>query len=759
MQARNVEAVDAMRLGRLILGLLALAAHPAAPRAEALATGNGHGFAVFDSEFNAIRQYLERPYRYLRANPQNPDGEGIARRDLAFDTYWGVRVDTTTEWLGNRKAVELGYVAESNVIRSAVTVNGVVTESFFVSPFGYDGNALVMLLKVTNSSPSPRQVTAFSIHNFKLGAAINPDEPGDGGESIAFDAASATASEVGPGGGAMIYAPIGGVDASSCADDAFTTIANGGELVALARCDGSDKKNAFARRLGTVAPGSSQWWGVAILFDAAGDIAGARTRWAAFAAGRTADQIYNDTLAEWEGWRVTPPSGLTANELATWRQSEAVLRMAQVRESYQELPRRKNLGMILASLPPGAWHITWVRDAVYATVALARTGHTAEAKASLDFFLAADAGRFHSYVRDVDYRISTVRYFGDGEEEADFSGAPTRNIELDGWGLYLWAARSYVDAAGDGGWLAERTRKGDVVYDAIAGGVAEPLIANLEASGIAAADASIWEVHYGNREHFLYTTAAAARGLCDMAALARYAGRSDDVARYRALHDQAVAAIATQFVDRDHVLAGSLERLASGADYRDGSSLEALMWSLVAIDNPIARATLDSMARLETVVGGYQRREGSQDPYDTNEWAWIDMRASAAFRRAGNHSRADQLLGWVTDQAAGHFHLVPELYNTRSQDGPLGAYSGAVPMVGYGAGTYQLTLLDRSAASLAGEGDCGDHDLGEPPPEPTGDSGGTGCGCRTGSARGVGGGAPLAIALALAVRGRRRRGG
>ena len=54
---------------------------------------------------------------------------------------------------------------------------------------------------------------------------------------------------------------------------------------------------------------------------------------------------------------------LTDLERRLWRQSEAVLRMGQVREAYTAT--RKNNGMVLASLPPGEWHSGWVRDAMY----------------------------------------------------------------------------------------------------------------------------------------------------------------------------------------------------------------------------------------------------------------------------------------------------------------------------------------------------------------------------------------------------------
>jgi MYXO-CTERM domain-containing protein len=690
----------------------ALALDPV-PSFRYLVTGNGHSFQVFDVSANAVKQYLERPYRYLKANASNPDGEGIVRRNLAFDTFFGIKVGGSATWFGGRAPSQVGYVEQSNIIRSAISTNGVLAESFFVSPFGYEGNALVMLLKVTNTAGSAQSVTAYSMHNFKMGSAPNPDAPDANSESIAWDATSQTATENGPGGGALVYAPIGGADVSTCNASAYTTVAGGGTLMTQASCSGTDQKNAFAKDLGSIPPGESRWWGVAVLFDADGNATGAKTAWSQFLSGKTSEQLYTSVLAELEAWRKPPAPGLNTKETAVWRQAETVLRMGQVREPYTDSPRRHNNGMILASLPPGGWHTGWVRDATYAIAALARAGHADEAKRALDFFLNADAGRYPSFVNNQPYRISTVRYYGDGQEEADYSGAPTRNIEIDGWGLVLWSARTFVDASADVAWLDATTKKGDSVYDALKTGVAEPLIANLESSGLAIADASIWEVHWGNRQHFLYTTATAARGLCDMATLARRAGRMEDVARYRQLAEKVTTAMRQNFIDSNRVLAGSLERLAQGNNYRDGATVEAFTWSLIPAEDTIATATLGAMSYLQTPAGGYKRVEGSNDQYDTDEWILIDLRASAAFRRAGNGPKADQLLNWVTGQASVNYDLLPELYNTRTSSGQIGAYSGSIPMVGYGAGAYQLTMFDR--VQLYEHSDCGEKDLGEYP--------------------------------------------
>jgi MYXO-CTERM domain-containing protein len=747
------------------LGVLAIArpAHAVDPVAsfKYLVTGNGFGFSVYDQTANAIKHFLERPYRFLRANPQNPDGDGIVRRNLAFDTYFGVKVGATAGWLGGRAPSEVGYVEQSNMIRSAVTLGGVTTATYFVSPFGFAGNGLVMLLEVKNTSGTAQPVTAYAIHNFKLGSAPNPDDPSANGESINYNGTVAT--ETGPGGGTMVYAPIGGADVASCADNVFTSVNAGAGISAQASCSGTDKKQAFQKDLGTIAPGESKWWGVALVFDADGNGSGAATAWSTFAAGRTADKLYTDVLAEVEAWRKPPPTALDATETAIWRQSEMVMRMSQILEPYQENPRRKNHGMVLASLPPGGWHTGWVRDAAYALTAMARTGHVDMAKKGLQFFLDADAGRYPEYVQNQDgYRVSTVRYYGDGQEEADYAGHPSRNIEIDGWGLFMWSARQYLDASNDVAWLSEITKKGDTVYDAIREGVAEPLAANMESAGMAMADSGIWEVHHANRQHFLYTTAAAARGFCDMATIARRMNRMEDVERYRALAEKAKAVIPTAFIDSQKVLAGSLERLAQGTNYRDGSTVEAITWDLLPGGDPVARATLDSMSYLVTPAGGYKRVEGSQDQYDTDEWILIDLRASAAFRRAGRAEKADQLLNWVTAQAAVNNDLLPELYNTRTSSGQIGAYSGSIPMVGYGAGAYQMTLLDR--ALQFEHSDCGEFDPGMYPDGGVGPGTGSGsgeertgvaCACQGGPGS-AGNAVMFAIVGLLVVRRRRR---
>lgn len=91
-----------------------------------------------------------------------------------------------------------------------------------------------------------------------------------------------------------------------------------------------------------------------------------------------------------------------------------------------------NGASLAAPSPP--WRYVWPRDASFAAVAYARTGHRAEAVAALRFLASVqeDDGSFHA------------RYLPDG------SGVPdARGTQSDGGGWALWAAGVVLDAAPD----------------------------------------------------------------------------------------------------------------------------------------------------------------------------------------------------------------------------------------------------------------------------------------------------------------------
>jgi hypothetical protein len=712
--------------GRGRRGVLALAiavgCAATAPRADAqtrtwylLPTGNGQGFQVFDRQQNRITYFLEQPYRYVAPGD---DGRtfGIGRRNLAHDIYFGVRIGGASKWLmkcGTTDCVDYSnveYESDTHVIHGTTSFQGAALDTYFFAPFGYAGNGMLMLLKVTNGGGAPLSVSAFAKPNLKLGSGrVDPD---DTGESLRWVTSTpAHGEETGPGGGHAIYVPIGDVTQASCGSDAalYSSVLQSGSIGTTQTCSGNSQVFVFQKDL-TVAAGSEAWWGVAVLFlndnpnDARASLF-ADTRsvsdilslWTAFAQGKDAKQLHDDAISEMEGWRkTTAPSGLSAVERKLWRQSEVILRMGQIRER-----ARKNDGMILASLPPGEWHTGWVRDATYAVNALALTGHVDEARRAVEFFLGADSGFFSAgnYL-GRSYRIGVCRYFGDGLEEGDFN-QDGPNIETDGWGLVLWAARLVLDQSCDKGWLDTLTWKGDTVFAALTQ-IAQNIEA-LQTSNLPNPDTSIWEVHWDRRQVFSYTAATWIRGLFDFAAIAGYYGRSDLADKYRTMAAAMLTQAKTSLVNQPTQSFASHLGVAGSDVHVDGSTMAFLDFGLVPPSDALYTGTMSSYSRLLTGFGGYRRLEpqlsltggGTAGTYDLSEWILLDLRIGDAWRRAGNASQADQLLGKVTSSAAVNDFLIPELYDPNS-----GSYTGVVPMVGYGAGAWMVSQLFKSGVGM-----------------------------------------------------------
>ena len=700
-----------------------------------LTTGNGHGFQVFDAQQNKITTFLDHPYRYLAPGP-DPKSDGIGRRNLAFDVFFGVRAAGGSGWLDTGQAVGPEYVDQSNIIHAPTNLAGITADSYFFAPFGYEGNALVGVLH------APGATDGFALFNFHMGGAPGDTQPAANGESMRASGTDA-AVETGPGGGAMVYVALTGLDHLDCGGP-FNKVTAGQDLANNTSCSGDDQVMGLQKKLD-----SNGWLAVAMQFvedPAQADNAAASLR--AWAKGRTADAILNDAKSEFEAWRKPPAADiqLTDDERKLWRQSETTLRMGQIREAWGA-NGRTNTGMILASLPPGEWHTGWVRDAQYAIVALARMGHYDEAKAALDFFLGTNGpvGKFKQFVSNVDYRISVVRYFGTGEEQADYSGQQSPNVETDGWGMFMWSARQYVEASGDTAWLSAPTKKGDTAYAAIKGGVADALEANLEPSGIAKADSGIWEVHDQNKRHFAFTTMAAARGFCDMAVLAKKGGDAASVQKYQDLAKKVTTGFYAAFADPQGAIGGSVEGL-SNQKYYDGSVAELFNWSVLTdYTSKTSKATLDLFNNLKVASGGFKRNNDGLSSYDDNEWILVDLRISGALRRGGRAAEADGYVAQLVSKAAANFYLLPELFNDVQADGQVGKYTGSIPMVGYGGGAYVMTILDR--AGKLEPGDC-TGDVTDGGGSSSGGTGGTGGPGSTGGAGGPGdNGAPSAAQL------------
>ncbi len=103
----------------------------------------------------------------------------------------------------------------------------------------------------------------------------------------------------------------------------------------------------------------------------------------------------------------------------------------------ENTPTRINHGLILASLRMEYGSLLGFGICLTLFVALTQMGHQTEAReALLSWFIARPVGLWSKETRNMDYQISVVRYYGDGSEEADYSGVckhQTLNSTIGAW--------------------------------------------------------------------------------------------------------------------------------------------------------------------------------------------------------------------------------------------------------------------------------------------------------------------------------------
>jgi hypothetical protein len=422
-------------------------------------------------------------------------------------------------------------------------------------------------------------------------------------------------------------------------------------------------------------------------------------------AGLSAPQLAAREIADFEQWRVKPAVHFAnEEERHLWRQSETMLRIAQSREPNRA--DRHGNGLIVAALPD-VYATPWVRDMAWAMVALARMGHRAEARSALlAYFNARPTGKLRSAVNGADYQISVVRYFGNGEEEPFFTQEGSTNVELDNWGEVLWALGEYLRRYDDPSLLKAVTYRGRL-YETTRDFIVRPLMANSEKYGggpIRAADTSIWEERQKDKKHFAFSTAMAIVGLRAFAEVAERAG--DEAARTSAVRDAALLqrGFEAAFI-RDGKLRGTLE--PGVKNDIDGALIPIINFGIVR-DPEVIRDTVKRMQLLKVASGGYRRVRGTYtDPrifeywYEQEEFLFVDLQLAQLYRRLGRSAEADAMLQRIVGKASADHNTIPEMYVAvpcALFPGRIGDPTGAMPMVGYGAGAYVLHLLDREEA-------------------------------------------------------------
>ena len=703
-----------------------LAALPAVQAMGLRPTSNGFSVVLADEGQGKLSQFW--PHLYAHRTP------GETTPNLLYDAYFGLKVaGAPGAWaksLPHPKPFaacsaaqpcvaddsQFGYVGSSGIVHDLRVQGSVTIDTMTFAPGGLALPSAVLLARVENMSAQPLAVDVGLLLNFHLGAGV-PD-PGSNGETLQLQDKKILV-ESGGSAWETAYVPIDGANAplpwfeTANPYDKFTQDGLGSWQSGLSQ--GDDRVGGIGWPISELQPGQPRWVGVLVVSVPKGALSPALAMAGLWLGARTAQQVLGDEQAQWQDWHkldVLAPN-VNAEEQLLAQRALTTLRMAQVREPDPPSPKDgdpRPFGQIVASLPPGIWHITWVRDQAYAGVALARAGHPQEAKAALDFLRHGQTGAYASYFGGP-YLPSPVRYFGSGQEESD-SNQDGPNVEFDGLGLCLWQAASYVQASKDLAWL-------QAAWPDLRDKAALVLQKLVEPTGLVAADSSIWEVHWnGKQKHFTYTSVLGVRGLCAAAEMATLVGDTALASNLRTTAQQVRAAVAAQLVGGDQILRGNLEEPAAQA--LDAAAVEAFLDGQFDVMGPTAQATLAAWQKGLSAGGGpgfFRNDDGGA--YDAAEWLFIDLRIWRLAQRmlagglpvgglqAALHQR-------VVDVARAGGGLLPELLATQGANA--GQFDGAIPMVGFGAGALVLALADAAQdddltaclqASTAQPGDAG----------------------------------------------------
>lgn len=403
------------------------------------------------------------------------------------------------------------------------------------------------------------------------------------------------------------------------------------------------------------------------------------------------------------------PPQLNRQERDVVEQSVSILKMSQV--SDKEIFPFSH-GQILASLRPGLWHIAWVRDASYALQAMTRLGMYAEAKKGLEFMLKAPANRFKHYIYSdgkdygpgIDYQISLTRYFGNGKEECDFNEFGP-NIEYDDFGFFLIAFSDYVSRSGDVDFLREW-------QTVVSEKVADVIVHCIDTNSLIKADSGPWEHHLQTVKQYTFTSGVCARGLEQYAQILEQSGYP--CKNFTIAADRIKRAILKNMLYDNRLLKGNAgDQSETDHEFYDAGAYEVFANGLFK-DKSLFLSHVkeyDKVLRIKGPRPGYIRLS-SADPYENQEWVFINLRIALAHLLFGSDDVAGEMINHVTRQATMNFNTIPEMYSNKLQMEKVPAdfksfniwcnciretddsYIGTIPMVGYGSGVYILSLFE-----------------------------------------------------------------
>jgi GH15 family glucan-1,4-alpha-glucosidase len=740
-----------------------------------LTTSNGLSVSTYtlidysDTRQNKLDRFKDHIY-------SNYD-DSTPSKDFLYDLYFGFRKNgdsDSSSWLNTTDPQSAEYINGTGIIKTVQLVGGVFFESYYFIPFHAPGGGenesrfLVALVKITNDGFDANDCSLFALLNFHMGGCDNtgaPDYCADG-ETISYNGTDDYLMES-KGDVKFIYKSLipqdyYGADIGGGPNNPWEMLSGGSHLTNSV-VSGDDVAAGMENQVNSgddFLYGETYWFGMIIGFADSASITETDlwTSINSFINSRDPETILNDEIAWWDNWHTgeSMPSGIFAEEEAVYRQSTAVLKMGQSRETSSNTPScitNKCYGQVLASLVPGQWNISWVRDGSYAIMGLVRSNHLNEAKSALEFMLNADMldepfddnnDYQVDYIEnsntaapwwglgvnlDQNYAISVVRHYGNGTEESDVN-ANGPNIEWDDWGLFLWALGEYEQAVEQSGGTSLIT---DITYwEKASLRTADLLIQLLDPAvnqEILYPDSSIWERHWNPagsgvevRRHFTYSNICAYKGLKMAAYMAGLKGDPSKETLYNTNADIIRQGIIDNLIiasaqgTGQPVIAGNLEEMAyvDPPYYMDQSVVEAINVGVITPDSSEAAGTIaafDHYLSMESHSPGYFRTDDEDSPgvpnwYDRQEWVVVDLRTASALVKMNEMAKAKTILDWITDQARNNYNLIGELlsdgvYQPGSEDDRWdanndngGDYQGAIPMCGFGPGAYILGIND-----------------------------------------------------------------
>ncbi|MBK8913379.1 MAG: hypothetical protein IPM64_02055 [Phycisphaerales bacterium] len=241
-----------------------------------------------------------------------------------------------------------------------------------------------------------------------------------------------------------------------------------------------------------------------------------------------ADGVYDGQIAPAMDWLLaSEQSDVMAQTDAAWAAwLEEGVTIDTPDDRYDELMRRGLLGTalhvdgvnggVIAGFHNGAYPYTWPRDAAYAAVTLARTGHWAESEAVYRWMRETTYRPFEGWGRKGFWR---QKYSTDGFV---IWGAP----QIDGTAVFPWGVWHHFLCTGDASILTDNVEQLRDAVEAMTRDSADPRLRWEEAFNLVYSN-NVWEDSY---DTFIYSNANVWRGLEDARAAFAAMGLFGDAA-------------------------------------------------------------------------------------------------------------------------------------------------------------------------------------------------------------------------------------